>query len=560
MSHASDFEELHEQLHQFAQHVPGVLCRAKLTEELAKDIVATLSVAKSHFTMAVAGQMKVGKSTLINSMIGADLAIPGVNETTATVNWFRYGTVEQASQFRVVWNDAQQSSEMYDLSEKEKWLGNSEMAARTRYLEFFSPADFLKKVHVVDTPGTRSTIESHGEVSQGFLHAADRAEADTLFYGGIADCICYVLPHVTRIHDNEFLSKFAAESRLPQSSPYNSVGLLHKWEMIQDPAPWNVAARQSETAFNALKSYLCDVIPVSGPLGRACQICPDSFWQNLVDIVAGTTADAFELLTSQESRFTRDEPECCFSNDRRQELLNESHLPWPCFKVVLLLARSRKLSSGDRLLSAVREISGIDRLLEFLDRRFFDRSRLIHASTVLCRALRVTETARGRIRDRRSELEATLAVGRQAMDEVGTSETFPKARAFIERHLSSIAVETAELEEIQRELEQHTGIVQQSFEAFELDCRAVQALDSQPSMFDPEERIEIMRLLGAYGTSISHRLGVNVTENLTDLLYDRLDYWLVRRMKESGDARFVIERIVARIESVIKQMNRRVFT
>ena len=45
------------------------------------------------------------------------------------------------------------------------------------------------------------------------------------------------------------------------------------------------------------------------------------------------------------------------------------------------------------MLSGVREISGIDRVLDFLERRFFDRSRLIRSSAVLCRALRITDRA-----------------------------------------------------------------------------------------------------------------------------------------------------------------------
>ncbi|MDE7044303.1 MAG: dynamin family protein, partial [Acetatifactor sp.] len=41
--------------------------------------------------VAVVGGIKVGKSTFMNALMGADILCTGVLETTYTVCWFRYG-------------------------------------------------------------------------------------------------------------------------------------------------------------------------------------------------------------------------------------------------------------------------------------------------------------------------------------------------------------------------------------------------------------------------------------------------------------------------------------
>ena len=552
MSLDRQFRELRDRLRAFAEAVPEILGRSGLAADLAAEIGRMLppsraSLDEEPFTLAVAGPMRVGKSTLINAMVGADLAIPGVTETTATVNWFRHGTPEQAGRFRVAWDDEAGSSDLVDIAEKGRWSGSSELAARTRYLEFSSPAEFLRKVHVVDTPGTRSTLDSHEKAARGFLLGEGKAERDSRHYGGITDCVAYVLPPVTRLNDGEVLGQFAAGSRLPQSTPFNSVGLLHKWETIQHPEPWAEAARLASRAALALRPHVCEVIPVSGPLGRACRVCPPDFWEDVLDFARRTTPDAFELLTVEETWFIRADPGCPVSPEARASLRAASGLPWPCFKAVLLLAASRPFGPGADLLGAVREVAGIDRLIDFLDRRFFARSRLIRSSTVLNRALRVTDRARGRLRDRLDDLEAERRRARQALDEIGPGATLPKARAFLAGREDLAREEHDRLGAILREVDARAAAVRESFEQFEGDCRAVQALDEHADQFGHDEAVEILSLLGAYDEATP------TDDRGTDALHDRFDRWLLLQEGAAGERRRVIDRVVARLEQGLLQ-------
>lgn len=78
------------------------------TQHIAEDIVSFFEHTKwgkenSYFfkelqeeintpcVLAVAGEVKVGKSSLINALLGVDLAVTGTTETTATINVFKKG-------------------------------------------------------------------------------------------------------------------------------------------------------------------------------------------------------------------------------------------------------------------------------------------------------------------------------------------------------------------------------------------------------------------------------------------------------------------------------------
>jgi hypothetical protein len=149
---AFDLNSLLARIHTFAAEVPRILRSVSTTTDLADDVSRLMTVAESPFTMAVVGQMRAGKSTLINTLLGVYLAITVVNETTATVNWLKHGSPEQAKQFRVVWREEiGREPELKDLSElRQHWVGDSDLAKKARYLEFYSTAPFLKgRIHLL---------------------------------------------------------------------------------------------------------------------------------------------------------------------------------------------------------------------------------------------------------------------------------------------------------------------------------------------------------------------------------------------------------------------------
>lgn len=154
-----DYREFTELVEKFSTGLPELLASHHQTRDFAPRVQRLLEFAESRFTLAIVGQMRGGKSSLLNALIGVDLAAVGVNETTATINWFTHGTGEQTRRFRVHWKG--RPPEDRSLDEKEQWVGESSRAAETRKLEFFADTEFLRTADVVDTPGTRSLVLAH---------------------------------------------------------------------------------------------------------------------------------------------------------------------------------------------------------------------------------------------------------------------------------------------------------------------------------------------------------------------------------------------------------------
>ena len=191
MAFAFTLEEYQTVVRYFAEQLPKFLAQSTETTDLALA-VERLQIADAldqRFSVAVVGQMRAGKPTLLHALLARDLAPTGIIETTATVNWFRWDAGPRTQLFRVHFRDGSQSE--LPLAEIGPWLHQGDQVARTRCLDFFSDAEFLSTVNLVDTPGTRSTLDTHESAVQRFVEqdAALACERRTLDAGGRADAV-----------------------------------------------------------------------------------------------------------------------------------------------------------------------------------------------------------------------------------------------------------------------------------------------------------------------------------------------------------------------------------
>ena len=111
------------------------------------DDVGALTQAEADleelFLLVIVGEFNSGKSTLINALLGAEVLPEGVTPTTASINLLRYGP-----------------------EAGERPISNF-------VVERTYPAEFLRDISIVDTPGTNAIIRRHEDLTRNFVPRSD---------------------------------------------------------------------------------------------------------------------------------------------------------------------------------------------------------------------------------------------------------------------------------------------------------------------------------------------------------------------------------------------------
>lgn len=392
------------------------------------------------FNVAVFGRMKTGKSSLINALLGKDLAITGVEETTATINIISHSSDPGLrGKFTVHWKDRPPETFPLDRLVAD-WSGKSsdvvEKVANTAYLQLYSDDPALALHEIIDTPGTGAAVSDHEKVAQAFLDPSVQE-------GRKADALIYVFGINGRETDEANLNVFR-EGCLPGSRPYNSVGVLHKWDATywNSGGDWGEIKSKAERLKGQMASTVADIIPVSAPIAMIAARASDGNLSEILKVIAHKGASAVESLLQDDEDWD-DDTEC-------RVLRKRFAAPWICFRVCVREAiRLGTAATPDAVRARLRELGGIARLRSFLDRNFFKSSALIRQRQQYARFLRVKDEAYARIEDR----EAELAADGENWDRLSGLRLEPTSlRSWVERKRAKALGETTEL---RRRVEAH---------------------------------------------------------------------------------------------------------
>ena len=111
----------------------------------ADQAALSLSIAQldEFFLLVVVGEFNAGKSAFINALLGAAVLKEGVTPTTAQVHIIRHGETVTSE------------------------LSESGLRVVT------APADLLRDIHIVDTPGTNAILREHERLTADFVPRSD---------------------------------------------------------------------------------------------------------------------------------------------------------------------------------------------------------------------------------------------------------------------------------------------------------------------------------------------------------------------------------------------------
>ncbi len=121
----------------------------KLASDTRRDatgidtVNALLRDVREPLLFVVVGEVKAGKSSLLNALFGQEFARVDVLPATDRVYIFKYGETEKSIEIS------------------------------PQLVERYQPIAFLRDFNVVDTPGTNTMVAEHQEITEGFIPRAD---------------------------------------------------------------------------------------------------------------------------------------------------------------------------------------------------------------------------------------------------------------------------------------------------------------------------------------------------------------------------------------------------
>jgi GTPase SAR1 family protein len=489
------------------------------------------------FTLAVFGRMKTGKSSLINALVGKPLAITGVEEATATLNWISYGTPAQADTVLVHWKDGR--VEPIAFERLMDWSGKDaavlERVSQTAYLQLFADAERLKEVQIVDTPGTGSVAAEHEQIAQQFL--SPRAGEDSEEEGKRADALLYVFPPVARERDEDSLAEFR-RTRLPGSDPYNSIGVLHKWDGLESDDIAAEASKKAERLRASLSDVVCDVIPVSAPLAMMARHAPDGFFEALLNhTMYSGSHDALRKSLRRDSRWDEDAG--------RRATRQSYPLPWVSFVRLVNLLMETSCQSAAEARATSLEASGIERLELALDRRFFRRAAIIKQRLTRVKATGPVQSGLMLLSRRIKEIQADHC---HFMDLASVSITIPQHEQWLLDKTTATRKEAEELEVYAIAADREWLVEKEQMDLMEQDLIFLEKMTTTPSFVEPRDCETIHKLLKSatapndddlitieviYAILKRYQHFVNAPQKQTRDLFEHL----IRRVQENIQAR-----------------------
>ncbi len=340
------------------------------------DLLAAAARLDEPLRVAIAGRIKAGKSTLLNALVGQELAATDAGECTRVVTWYRDGhTYRVGARLRSgrrVGLPPGPSGGAPDLQ------GLSADEIDHLVVDWPSPA--LREMTLIDTPGMDSlSTELSGRTASALTPEDEDGP-------GAVDAVVYLMRHM-HATDVSFLEAFRDDPA--ERRPINTIGVLARADEVGHGRPGaldsaaRVAGRYREDP--RVRARCQTVLPVAGLLAAtAATLREDEF--RALGLLAAADEGVAERLLLTANRFVTAETALDLGPARRAALLERFGLFGVRLSVQLI--DSGVATTAGALSRELGHRSGLVPLREALTSRFAGRAEVLKARS----ALRATES------------------------------------------------------------------------------------------------------------------------------------------------------------------------
>jgi len=322
--------------------------------------------------VAIAGRVKAGKSTLLNALVGQELAPTDTRDCTAVVTWYEHGLTYRVT-LEPEGGDAREAAFSRETGALDIDLDGL-APAQLRRIVVAWPSPVLKAVTLIDTPGLDS-VDSDRSARTVRLLADDDAPTE-------ADAVIYLMRHM-HAEDARFLEAFH-DSEVGHACPVNAVGVLSRADEIgvgRVDAMDSAARIAQRYASDTRVRRLCQtVVPVAGLLAQAAATLAEDEYRALA-MLAAMQPEQTESLLLTADRFLSEDPRVELPEVVRTHLLERLGLFG--VRVSIEAVREGRAASSGELAAVLREVSGVDGLRELLATRFTERAGILKARSAI---------------------------------------------------------------------------------------------------------------------------------------------------------------------------------
>lgn len=491
--------------------------------------------------LAIVGEVKAGKSSFLNALLGKDLAMVGKTEMTATINFFKYGQPKDDDHpVRVVWEDG--SEEWQTRAFLDSLQGNTkeilDKASKIDHLEYFLEDEILRKVTLVDTPGTGSLVRDHEQRANEYLSAGKeqlrkKHNEQTINLKNRADAVILLTGRVERSSTNELITELSQNT-----SAFNTLGVMTKIDMepTTTAEDW---ARRCNKYHNMLHQQLNTIVPVSAniykmattsngisrlkELSEYLQSLPheEGFYEEIFP-----TDNKGQILSinyfESEGGYNDVFNEYGLTIDIRKALANG--YDWMVYSMLVNVLYHYSFNDAIRYLVTY---SGMERMKEIIERQFLNRSRIIRCAKIANDLYGVLNDIRNRhlpsIKTDVAYRTIYLNIIRDC--KLQNKDILQAFEKFVETHVCT----HEQLEDYEKKIKELISEVEcllLRFEGTDKKSEALILLEKKQSSFLPSEYEELEILFGKYADKKS------ATDRPT--VARRQAYWRSRKNSSSN--------------------------